>query len=118
VLGIVASKVMDRYYRPVVLIALRTDRAADRPAASPASTSACLAACDMHLEELGGHAGREPQNHRSQAAAFRHAFEKAIRQVSGPDLFIPTLTVDAELDLGEISEELVDQLKPEAVWSG
>jgi single-stranded-DNA-specific exonuclease len=113
VLGIVASKVMDRYYRPVVLIALKDGSGRGSARCIPGiDLYACLAACHAHLEELGGH--RQAAGLRiteAQLPAFRQAFEEAVCRASGPDRFIPTLTVDAELDLGEISDELVDQLE-------
>jgi single-stranded-DNA-specific exonuclease len=113
VIGIVASKVMDRYYRPVVLIALRGGSGRGSARCIPGiDLYACLSACHAHLEELGGHlqaAGLKISE--TQLPAFRQAFEEAVCRVSGPDLFIPTLSIDAELDLGEISEDLVDQLE-------
>lgn len=113
VLGIVASRVMDRYYRPVVLIALKGGSGRGSARCIPGiDLYACLDACHTHLEELGGH--RQAAGLRIASAklpAFRQAFEEAVCRVSEPDLFIPTLTVDAELDLSEISQELIDQLE-------
>ena len=113
VLGIVASKVMDRYYRPVVLIALRDGSGRGSARCIPGiDLYACLSACHAHLEDLGGHlqaAGLKVSE--AQLPAFSQAFEEAVRQVSEPDLFIPMLGIDAELNLDEISEDLVDQLE-------
>jgi single-stranded-DNA-specific exonuclease len=113
VIGIVASKVMDRYYRPVVLIALagRSGRGSARGIPG-IDLYACLSACRAHLEELGGHAqaaglridaGRLPE--------FQRAFEAAVCRAAGPETFIPRLLIEAELGLEAISEELVDQLE-------
>jgi single-stranded-DNA-specific exonuclease len=113
VIGIVASKVMERYYRPVVLIALKDGSGRGSARCIPGiDLYACLAACQAHLEELGGHlqaAGLRIAEAR--LPSFRRAFEEAVLQVYGPDVFIPTLAVDAELDLSEISEDLVNQLE-------
>jgi len=112
VIGIVASKVMEMYYRPVVLIALRGGFGRGSARSVPGiDLFACLSACRSHLEELGGHTQAAGlQIAESRLPAFRRAFEAAVRTASGPELFIPSLTVDCELDLGEISEDLVDQL--------
>jgi single-stranded-DNA-specific exonuclease len=39
------------------------------------------------------------------------AFEEAVRSVSGPEIFIPSIAIDAVLNFEEISENLVDQLE-------
>jgi single-stranded-DNA-specific exonuclease len=112
VIGIVASKVMEMYYRPVVLIALKSGFGRGSARSVPGiDLFACLSACQSHLEELGGHmqaAGLQIAEGR--LPTFRQAFEDAVRTVSGPELFTPTLCVDCELDFGEISEDLLDQL--------
>jgi single-stranded-DNA-specific exonuclease len=112
VIGIVASKLMDMYYRPVVLIALRGGFGRGSARSVPGiDLFACLSACRPHLEDLGGHmqaAGL--QISESRLPAFRQAFEEAVRTAAGPEPIIPTLNVDSELGLGEISEDLADQL--------
>jgi single-stranded-DNA-specific exonuclease len=112
VIGIVASKVMDLYHRPVVLISLRGGFGRGSARSVPGiDLFACLSACRAHLEDLGGHtqaAGLRIAE--SRLPAFRHAFEEAVRAASGPEPILPVLNVDCELDLGEVSEELADQL--------
>ena len=112
VIGIVASKVTDMYYRPVVLIALRGGFGRGSARSVPGiDLFACLSACRPHLEDLGGHTQAAGlQISESRLPAFRQAFEEAVCTASGPGLIIPTLNVDCELGLGEISEDLVDQL--------
>jgi single-stranded-DNA-specific exonuclease len=113
VIGVVASRVVERYYRPVVLIALKGDEGRGSARGIPGiDLYACLAACNTHLEALGGHvqaAGLRVKTDR--LPAFQLAFEEAVRSVSGPEVFIPRIAIDAVLNFEEISEDLVDQLE-------
>jgi single-stranded DNA-specific DHH superfamily exonuclease len=54
VIGVVASKVMEMYYRPAVLIALKDGHGRGSARSIPGvDLFACLTACGQHLEELG-----------------------------------------------------------------
>ncbi len=112
VIGVVASRVMDRYYRPVVVIALKGSHGRGSARGIPGmDLYACLAACEDRLEELGGHlqaAGLRIA--ADQVAAFRAAFEESVRRACRPEFLTPVLPIDAALSLNEISEKLVDQL--------
>jgi single-stranded-DNA-specific exonuclease len=113
VIGIAASKLMARYHRPVVLIALK-DRSGRGSARGIPGVDlfACLCACRMHLEELGGHAQAAGLRIRTDRLPdFEQAFEAAVRAAAGPEAFIPHLPIDAEVGLEDISEELADQLE-------
>jgi single-stranded-DNA-specific exonuclease len=109
VIGVVASRVVELYYRPVVLIALKGDQGRGSARGIPGiDLYACLAACAAHLEDLGGHvqaAGsvRQPLS----ALSWR---SEAVRNVSGPELsFSHRHRCRPNF---EISESLVDQLSP------
>ena len=113
VIGVVASRVVERYYRPVVLIALKGDEGRGSARGIPGiDLYACLAACDAHLEDLGGHVQAAGLRVKANSLpAFQLAFEEAVRSVSGPEIFIPSIAIDAVLNFEEISEDLVDQLE-------
>jgi single-stranded-DNA-specific exonuclease len=113
VIGIVASRLMDRQVRPVVLIALE-DGCGRGSARSPAGMDlfACLSACRPLLEELGGHAQAAGLRIlEANIPAFREAFEAAVTLRHAPDAFIRKLEIDAELDFDGISEDLLNQLE-------
>jgi len=113
VIGIAASKMMVRYHRPVVLIALagRSGRGSARGIPG-IDLFACLSACRMHLEELGGHAQAAGLRiHPDRLEDFQQAFEAAVRGAAGPEAFIPHLSIEAEVGLAAISEDLADQLE-------
>ena len=114
VVGVVAARIMERYYRPVVVIALNGERGRGSARGVPGmDLFACLAACRDRLEDLGGHlqaAGLRIA--ADQLDPFQTAFEESIRRRCPPALFIPSLPIDAELSLNDVTEELADQLEP------
>jgi single-stranded-DNA-specific exonuclease len=113
VIGIAASKLMARYHRPVVLIALKGRSGRGSARGIPGiDLFACLSACRMHLEDLGGHvqaAGLRISAER--LPDFEQAFETAVRDAAGPEAFVARLPIDAELGLEAISDDLADQLE-------
>jgi single-stranded-DNA-specific exonuclease len=102
VIGIVASRLVERYHRPVVLIA-GTDEAWKGSGRSiPAFDLHCaLGACAEHLERFGGHraaAGLSilPENVEAFAAAFAEQAEGALAE----DDLRATVEIDAILPAG------------------
>ncbi|HZT45828.1 MAG TPA: single-stranded-DNA-specific exonuclease RecJ [Gaiellaceae bacterium] len=112
VIGIVASRLVERYHRPVVLIAGTDGDWKGSGRSIPAfDLHAGLAACAEHLERFGGHRAAaglsiRPENVDALAAAFAaHANEQLadddLRQVTVVDAIVPgaalTLDLCAEL---------------------
>lgn len=109
VIGIVASRIVERIHRPVVLVALDGERGRGSARSIPGfHLYEAMAACSQHLERFGGHrqaAGLDVRADR--LPGFRDAFAReASRRCQGVDLR-PVLRVDAEIDFPEITEELV-----------
>ena len=113
VIGVVASRVMERTYRPTVVIALNGSHGRGSARSIPGiDLYACLSACEGRLEELGGHpqaAGLRIA--ADQVGAFQEAFEQSVRRFCRPELLVPVLSIDAELKLSDISAKLADQLE-------
>jgi single-stranded-DNA-specific exonuclease len=112
VIGIVASRVVERVYRPTVLLALEGDRARGSARSIPGfDLYEAVAACAPHLRRFGGHrqaAGMDVD--RDAIPAFREAFNvEARRHLVGRELR-PTLHVDAELSLADADLQLVHWL--------
>lgn len=113
VIGIVASQLVDRYYRPTVLMAV------DGGVAKGSARSIerfhlvdALAACADLLDRFGGHAmaaGLTTGIERVEAFARRFA-DVAAARLSAQDL-VPTLRVDAAVSLGAVTETLARQLE-------
>jgi single-stranded-DNA-specific exonuclease len=108
VIGIVASRLVERYGRPTFLIGWEGDlgRGSGRSIAG-FDLHAALRRVGAHLEKFGGHtmaAGLTIR--RSRYEAFRVAFLDVARELLAPDDLVPAQRVDLELPLGLVSEEL------------
>src|SRR5213596_1449030 len=110
VIGIVASRLVERYGRPTFLIGW--DEGGDSGRGSGRSIAgfdlhAALHRVGHHLEKYGGHtmaAGLTIQRERYDA--FRVAFLAVAGELLGPDDLVPAQRVDLELPLGLVSDEL------------
>jgi len=120
VIGIVASRIVERYGRPTFLIAF-DDGDAALGKGSGRSTSRfhlrdALAECDDLLERFGGHrmaAGLTIRRDRFEA--FRERFIAAANRALRPEDLLPEQRVDVSLGLDEATEELEElcrQLEP------
>jgi single-stranded-DNA-specific exonuclease len=113
VVGIVASKVAERIHRPVVLIALEGDRGRGSARSIPDyHLLEGIRACGSHLERFGGHrqaAGMEIR--RDRIPGFREAFNAEARRILGNRDLRPTVQVEVEVPLEEMSQELFRYLQ-------
>ncbi|MEM0576166.1 single-stranded-DNA-specific exonuclease RecJ [Flavobacterium polysaccharolyticum] len=113
VIGIVASRLIETYYRPTLVFT----KSGDKYAASARSVKGfdvynALEACAEHLEQFGGHmyaAGMtlKPENY----AAFKEAFEKVVKETIAPELLQPELSIDAVVRFEEITPKFTRILK-------
>jgi single-stranded-DNA-specific exonuclease len=114
VIGIVASQLVERYARPVLLIAAPPGELARGSARSipGVNISAAIAARGDLLESFGGHpmaAGFALQAER--IPEFRQSLSRTIADMLSKDRLEPTLQIDAYLPLGDLSLELVTDLE-------
>jgi single-stranded-DNA-specific exonuclease len=108
VIGIVASRLVERYGRPTFLIGWdgESGRGSGRSIAG-FDLHAALHRVGHHLEKYGGHtmaAGLTIRRERYES--FRVAFLEIAGQLLGPDDLVPAQRVDLELPLGLVSDEL------------
>jgi single-stranded-DNA-specific exonuclease len=112
-LGIVASRIMERYYRPVVLIATEEGLGKGSARSVPGiDLYKALAECQALLETFGGHslaAGLKIR--RENIAEFQQAFENIIQDMAQPEHLVKQLKIDGELDFTAISDSLIDELE-------
>jgi single-stranded-DNA-specific exonuclease len=114
VIGIVASRVVERVHRPVFLLALDahsgTARGSGRSIGGVHLLDA-VRACAPLLERFGGHrqaAGLEIAAHR--IPEFRSAFNAAVAAQLEPDGLVPRLAIDIEAPLASLDAALLRYL--------
>ncbi len=117
VIGIVASRIVEKYYRPAVLISLHNGmgKGSARSIAGFDLYSA-LQACESSLAAFGGHkyaAGLSITSDKIDA--FRMHFEQVAVQKLTPEMLVPRLLIDGEIRLPEIDSrfmKFLDALAP------
>ena len=121
VVGIVASRVVERLHRPVVLIALTGDSGQGSGRSIDAfDLHGALAVCDRHLERWGGHRAAAGVSVRTdQVDAFAKAFaEHANAVLTGVDLR-KVQHIDAVVALTDVTlETAADLARLEPVGMG
>lgn len=115
VIGIVASRLVERYYRPTILIAIDAAVGVGRGSARSIrgfNVYAAIKACQEALIGFGGHrmaAGLSIRAERVQE--FASAFESAVRGSTSSDDFIPVSDADDELPFGAIDERTLSDIE-------
>jgi single-stranded-DNA-specific exonuclease len=112
-LGIVASRIKDRYYRPVILIATEEDIGKGSARSVPGiDLYQVLTSCGEYLETFGGHAmAAGLKIRRENVEKFQDAFEQAVNNLAQTEKLSQTLNIDGELDFSMISGNLIDELE-------
>jgi len=108
VIGIVASRVLEAYYRPTVLIALDGERGRGSGRSIPGfHLYDALKACEGHLEQFGGHKAAAGLVIRAaEVASFREALNAVAHRRLAADDLRPRLRIDHELTMPEVTSEL------------
>ncbi|CAM1334520.1 single-stranded-DNA-specific exonuclease RecJ [Tenacibaculum aestuariivivum] len=117
VIGIVASRLIETYYRPTLVFT----KSGNKLAASARSVKGfdvynALEQCTEFIEQFGGHkyaAGLTlaPEQYLN----FKNKFEKVVAKSIDKNLLIPEISIDTELDLAEISPKfnrIIQQMAP------
>jgi single-stranded-DNA-specific exonuclease len=112
VVGIVASRVVERFHRPAVLVALGegTGKGSGRSVEGFHLYEA-LAACGAHLARFGGHrhaAGVSVE--ASRVAAFREAFEAEAAARLSPEDLVPRCRIDGWVEEREVTNRAAEDL--------
>jgi len=117
VIGIVASRLIETYYRPTLVFT----KSGDKLAASARSVKGfdvynALQECSAFIEQFGGHkyaAGLTllPENY----IQFKNKFEEVVSKTIDKKLLTPEITIDAEIELSEITPKffrILQQMAP------
>ncbi|AWA29334.1 single-stranded-DNA-specific exonuclease RecJ [Flavobacterium magnum] len=113
VIGIVASRLIETYYRPTIVFT----ESGEKYAASARSVSGfdvydALERCSEHLEQFGGHKYAAGMTLKKESySRFKTAFEQCVRDTILPELRTPEIEIDAAIDFSQITPKLTRILK-------
>jgi single-stranded-DNA-specific exonuclease len=113
VVGIVASRLVERHHRPVVVVSLDGKGGGRGSGRSIPGFDlhAALAACSEHLESFGGHRAAAGLSLRAEALeAFREAFAAHAATVLGPEDLKRTQRIDAMVGGVGLGLDLAEEL--------
>lgn len=112
VIGIVASRVVEQYYRPTVLIALEGDRGkGSGRSIGGFNLYVALEECQDLLTRFGGHkyaAGLTIE--ADNVATFREKLKAVAAERLSPEHLIRSLKIDVSITLDQADQELLDTL--------
>ncbi|MEQ8623569.1 MAG: single-stranded-DNA-specific exonuclease RecJ [Vicingaceae bacterium] len=113
VIGIVASRCIETYYRPTIILTESNGKASGSArSVKDFSVYEALEQCSELLEQFGGHkyaAGMTMA--KENIPAFQAKFEEVVAASIPDKLLIPEIEIDAELELSEISAKFYQILK-------
>jgi len=117
VIGIVAARLVDRYFRPAAVVSFDGPIGRGSCRSIPAvRLPEVLEKCAPHLERYGGHAAAAGFSIEvDRFEAFREAFDAAVREIVTPMDLVRRIRVDLTTTLGEVTPALVrdiDRLAP------
>jgi single-stranded-DNA-specific exonuclease len=117
VVGIVASRLTEHYYRPTIVLTQSGDLAAGSARSVPGfNLYEAIHACREHLIAYGGHfAAAGMTMEISQVEAFRDKFETIVASSIHPDQLIPEINIDQEIRIGDINNNfysILCQMEP------
>ncbi|MGI8636556.1 MAG: single-stranded-DNA-specific exonuclease RecJ, partial [Segetibacter sp.] len=117
VVGIVASRLIETYYRPTIVLTRSGEVASGSAISVPGfNLYEAIHACKEHLLGYGGHfaaAGMTllPENIK----AFTNKFEQVVSETIQPDSLIPEIVIDAEVTFNELTlsfYNIIHQMEP------
>jgi single-stranded-DNA-specific exonuclease len=113
VLGIVASKMVEQFHRPVVLFAEKDDLAKGSGRSIPSfNLYEGLKACSKTLVGFGGHSMAAGLSIKIDTLGlFKKEFEKTVIKMSLPEDSLPFVSIDHELGFNDINPNLIDEIE-------
>jgi single-stranded-DNA-specific exonuclease len=117
VVGIVASRLIETYYRPTIVLT----KSGEYIAGSARSVAGfnlyeAIYACKEYLLGYGGHfAAAGMTLLEENLEAFRNAFEKIVSETIPDELLIPEIVIDAEVSLKDLTMpffNILSQMEP------
>ncbi|MFB9327214.1 single-stranded-DNA-specific exonuclease RecJ [Paenibacillus aurantiacus] len=114
VVGIVASKFIERYYKPTLVLGIDADTGMCKGSARSIDgydLHAALTACDDLLDHYGGHQAAAGMSlHRDQLDAFEERLGRLADEWLTPDDWVPKTTIDLTCHIEEATLDILEQL--------
>lgn len=117
VVGIVASRLIDHYYRPTIILAESNGKASGSARSVRGfNIYEAIHECRHLLENYGGHFYAAGMTlHTDRVKEFSEKFEEVVARRIPPELLIPEIEIDAEIKLSDIRfpfYNIVKQFEP------
>lgn len=117
VVGIVASRLIERYHRPTVVLSIGETVAGGSARSVPGfNLYEAVHACREYLIGYGGHfAAAGMTLLKENVHAFSNKFEEVVSSTIDPLLLIPELIIDSEINFKNINEKffnIITQMEP------
>ena len=117
VVGIVASRLTETYYRPTVVLGESNGMASGSArSVSDYNIYDAINACSRLLESFGGHKFAAGLSLKVEnVEAFSECFEKYVSETITPEQLVPVIQVDAELSFSDIDRKffnVMNQMAP------
>jgi len=117
VVGIVASRLIEKYHRPTIILASSNGQAVGSGRSVPGfDLHAAIDSCSEHLVQFGGHkyaAGLTIELNKIDE--FSAQFDKIVSERITAEQLIPQIEIDAEIELSDINEKffnILEQMQP------
>jgi single-stranded-DNA-specific exonuclease len=104
VVGIVASRLVERYFRPTIILTSSNEMATGSArTVNDFDIHAAISECGHLLEQFGGHCHAAGLSLKPlQVDQFREAFEQTVRSRIRPEDLAPELCIDLEISFDEL----------------
>ena len=117
VVGIVASRLIEKYYRPTVVLTQSGEFVGGSARSVPGfNLYEAIHACREHLIGYGGHfAAAGMTMFSGNVEAFSNKFEEVVAAIIEPQLLIPEIRIDAEISFRNITKsffDIITQMEP------
>jgi single-stranded-DNA-specific exonuclease len=113
VIGIVASRIVEKYFRPTVLIALKDGTGKGSGRSIPKfNLFKAFSQCAEHFIQFGGHAYAAGLSiEENKIGAFRQAINEVGHRFLKEDDLTPEIDIDAHLDIEKINRNLFQNIQ-------
>jgi single-stranded-DNA-specific exonuclease len=117
VIGIVASRCIENYYRPTIILTESKDRATGSARSVHGfDIHEAISSCEDLLEQYGGHTHAAGLTLRlDKVAEFQKRFEEVVSATIDPEVLIPKIDIDLEVNLDFINFKtlsIINQMAP------